>query len=291
MLTPVQYAERYWNLQVPIENDSVQVRIDRYHLGEADAAKDRLWSGLKRHFQEQQKVDKGYRLRLRVNSVPVEFPSVDQMLRRVVSPFYGKGSPEDCQIVLQLAVLLGEATREGLQRYCDSHLGLDCNGFVGNYLWHERAGNAWNVDSGQGDIGPSSLIDSIMTSIKKKTASRSFVSKIEELDSKKTYLLAEVDSSNNIMPGGPGRPPGHLAITEQGRYMAQSFVFDSMGGLDFRRRDIYGHPAYWAVESTGRGVGLTQSWYAIGSVKHEVFRVFRGSQGHWLPMKIVELPN
>jgi hypothetical protein len=213
------------------------------------------------------------------------------MLHRAVNPFWGKGSPEDCQIVLQLAVKLGRATKLNLQSYCDKYLGLDCNGFVGNYLLRAFNGaNDWRSDPGKDAVGPSSLIDSIMrnTGIKVDT--------VEQMRPGGMYMLAEVDSGNKIMPGGPGNPPGHIVITEPGRYMAQSYVFDSFGGLDLEmvRQDAYGHPAFWGVEATG-GQGLVQSWYVIKPLVHGktnvpgVFRVFRGSKGRNLNFRIRSL--
>src|SRR5262245_52625418 len=135
MGTPVQYAERYWSMEVPFSDGSVRVHVDKYHIGHPADAQGKLWSKLKDHFHKHR--DKSYALSLIVNRVQHDFRSTDELLRRVVSPYYGKGSPEDCQITLQIAVMLGESSKGQLQKYCDDYLGLDCNGFVGNYLWHE----------------------------------------------------------------------------------------------------------------------------------------------------------
>jgi hypothetical protein len=51
--------------------------------------------------------------------------------------FAGKGAPEHCQIVLQLADHWKLAP-SGLQAYADSALGLDCNGFVGPRAHRQR---------------------------------------------------------------------------------------------------------------------------------------------------------
>ena len=295
MLTPAQYAERYWNLEVPFDAGPMTVRIDQYRLGEPKPssahAKDDLFQGLKDHFHQHQRDDKTWRLTLRVNSATKEFESPQSLGLHVARPFYGKGSPEDCQIVLQLAVLVANKhkprkAQADLQTYCDTHLGLDCNGFVGNYLWHERAGNEWDVDPGHRDIGPSSTIDSIMKS-------GHFISKIEDMNAAQMHLLAKVDGANVIIPGGAR--VGHITVTEPNRYMAQSFVFDSFGGLDPTRPQIYGHPAYWVIESTGRK-GLVQSWYAFQPLRDKrgrnvpgVFNVFRGSKGEEFKVRVVAL--
>ncbi len=49
----------------------------------------------------------------------------------------GKGAPRDYELALEWAVRSGKVTspsREALQRYADEHLGVDCSGFVTNYL-------------------------------------------------------------------------------------------------------------------------------------------------------------
>jgi hypothetical protein len=287
-MTPVEYAERYLELQVPFDDLPVTVHVDRYHLGRPDAEQGALWQDLKDHFRTEQRKNAGYRLKLRVNSESVEFMTAAEMLHRAVNPYWGKGSPEDCQIVLQLAVKFGRATKANLQSYCDKHLGLDCNGFVGNYLFRARGDtSAWRADPADDEVGPSSLITTIMQK------SGFPVDTVEQMRPTGMYVMAEVDSANKIMPGGPGNPPGHIVLTEPGRYMPQSFVFDSFGGLDlgYAKQDAYGHPAFWGVESTG-GQGLIQSWYAIrplvrgGKNVPGVFRVFRGSKGKNLNFRI-----
>lgn len=50
--------------------------------------------------------------------------------------FIGKGSPEIIALALRLALAfkLVDATVAAVQSYCDAYVGLDCNGYVGNYL-------------------------------------------------------------------------------------------------------------------------------------------------------------
>jgi len=49
----------------------------------------------------------------------------------------GKGAPRDYELALEWAVRSGKipvVTQASLQTYCDEHLGIDCSGFVTNYL-------------------------------------------------------------------------------------------------------------------------------------------------------------
>jgi hypothetical protein len=72
--------------------------------------------------------------------------------------FAGKGSPEACQIVLQLADGWG-LLKDGPQKYADRALGLGSNGFAANYAWHERSGKAWyEVAIPERHLGPDAWI-------------------------------------------------------------------------------------------------------------------------------------
>ena len=73
---------------------------------------------------------------------------------------------------------------------------------------------------------------------------------------------------------------------------------NSFGGLDlgYARKGAYGHPALWAVESTGPqgAIGLKESWYAIKqsvATRHQknrgIYEVFRGSKAENLNFELV----
>jgi hypothetical protein len=293
-MTPVEYAERYLNLEVPFDSGPTTVHVTKYHMGNPDTEQGQLWQALKEHFAGRQKKDPSYKLKLRVNQNTEEFSSAQEMLHRAVNPFWGKGSPEDCQIVLQLAVLLRGKKKSELQGYCDAHLGLDCNGFIGNYIARVLQQGGWRGDAADGAPGPSATITQIMNI----TGGRAIKTVGDMVPGSTMYLLGEVDTHYRVIPGGNPADPGHIVITEPGRFMPRSFVFDSFGGLDLglAEKDAYGHPAFWGVESTGV-IGLTQSWYAIKplmkgkSPVEGVFRVFRGSKDENRNFRIVALPS
>jgi hypothetical protein len=104
-MTPWEYASRYLPIQVPGSTQTYPIDISRYHLGTPTAAKDQILGAIADHFATNQRKNAGYRLKLRVNSVPVEFGRRDELIPSL-NAFWGKGSPEDCQIVLQLALIL-----------------------------------------------------------------------------------------------------------------------------------------------------------------------------------------
>jgi hypothetical protein len=99
--------------------------------------------------------------------------------------FVGKGSPEHCQIVLQLAAHWG-LTPHGLQTFADQSLGLDCNGFVGNYLWHARRGKEWtDLGIGDKDLGPDA-------SLKSYVQPSRVVTRWDAINPSETYVMAWV---------------------------------------------------------------------------------------------------
>jgi hypothetical protein len=262
-----------------------------------------LQQKLNEHFAHNKKSNPSYQLQLRVNGVDQRFESADRLFRRLINPFYGKGSPEDCQVALQLAVLLGRTKIEQVQSYADTYLGLDCNGFVGNYIWHVHQGNAWNTWPAKSDEHkqpfPSASIDGIMSWARKPPGRE--IKAVSDMSLMMIYVMAEVDAHFHIVGGGPHSLPGHIVLTEPGRFMQHSFIHDTMGFYDLglAKNDAYGHPAYYAVESTGPAyqVGLKDSWYAIRPLKNAkghdipgVFSVFRGSKGQALNFRIAELP-
>lgn len=56
---------------------------------------------------------------------------------RILTAAMGKGAPQDYQLALEWAVLsrkIPTVTQATIQIYCDEHLGIDCSGFVTNYL-------------------------------------------------------------------------------------------------------------------------------------------------------------
>lgn len=66
---------------------------------------------------------------------PLSFTLDGRMFHRgdIQRVFSGKGSPAQIRTTLWLATRLSRATPDTIRDYCDKFVGLDCNGFVGNY--------------------------------------------------------------------------------------------------------------------------------------------------------------
>lgn len=72
-----------------------------------------------------------------VTRAPKRDPWFQANKERIRTAAMGKGAPQDYQLALEWAVRskqIAAVTQTALQTYCDDHLGIDCSGFVTNYL-------------------------------------------------------------------------------------------------------------------------------------------------------------
>ena len=290
MATPSEYANRYKNLQVGFDDGDVNVTIERYHIGTPDDEAERLVQAVREYYDGHFKKDPSFTLDLIVNGQKVSSTFV-KMKGHVAAPFWGKGSPEDCQVAAQLAVVTKRTTKENLARYCDQHLGIDCNGLVGNYFFHDRGEQPWeSTAKDKVDLGPSSTMDQFV-------AAGLPVLSVTDIIPANIHLFVELNDQYRVKPGGSGGA-GHIMMTDPNKYTATSFVVNSFAGLDLRwaEKGAYGHPALWAIESTGPqgAVGLRESWYAIKrslatihTKNRGIYEVFRGSKAENLNCELV----
>lgn len=219
-LLPREYKSYYEECAVTLPDGSTEkVAVRNYLLGEN---KDALKAFENKLFDHRK-----FDIDLRVNLVPVKSGtptgtqlvsggtlSFQQVHSMVQSAFTGKGSPEACQVVLQLAHQWKLAPR-GLKVYA-GELGLDCNGFVGNYLWHVIHKNDWtNLGKRNEDRdGPSHGISHYLDG-------RARVSRWEDLTTGNSYILGRVsEHSGQIIDYRESGDPGHIVITDPDRFRA-----------------------------------------------------------------------
>jgi hypothetical protein len=280
-MSPAQYKARYEQLQVPLDDGSVtEVCVNQYRIKglaghDVDEARWKtFYNALNKHHVDMElRVDPGarsYRVlhRNRDSSFGVTQQTVtgpekvgEGFLKRIAGMarycFLGKGAPEHCQIVLQLVEHWNLAP-EGLQKYADKALGLDCNGFVGNYLWHGTREQSWDsLGLAKGEEGPDVSIDGYFDR-------RKAIRKWEDLNPVRPHILGLVGPGGNIIPGGSLATAGHIAITQPGA---------------LRPGTAGQRPAVWVVECTaGHDPGLVESWYSFLSVNRAgVFTLKRES--------------
>jgi hypothetical protein len=136
MAAPWDYASSvYLDLKATLDDGTlVRLKIDRYLNNglklqrnlDAGKAKDRLLNGI----AGELKVPYPGPLTFTIDGV-----LYDRLkLQRV---FTGKGSPQDIRNVLRLASRFKLTDAQTAQTYCNTNIGLDCNGFAGNF---------WGID-------------------------------------------------------------------------------------------------------------------------------------------------
>ena len=209
LYSPLVYKQRYENLPVMLENgNTVTVSVHKYvNAGLAQfhnpAARDAFLTKLNSAGVDiELRVDSGHGLQSVDASVLHNVP----LFARYV--FAGKGAPEHCQIVLQLANHWNLAP-QGLQAYADASLGLDCNGFVGNYLWHIIDERPWSEMGHDHTDGPDTGISGYLDKRKK-------ISLFGEIKRGRCYILGRSDAGGNVIDKVAGDDAAHIAITEPG---------------------------------------------------------------------------
>jgi hypothetical protein len=261
-------AEDYWKAhnwaaawnKHPEKHDGEHVTADEYwddpahkhHIGadhDVSAGLDDGWPPLAARLKRKSK-SRGDRSRVvtvaRKGSTP--FTEDVEDLIELYGCYQGKGTPEAVAQALRLANVCGlvEGTRDALQHYCDGYIGLDCSGFVGNYL--RTHGNT--------DFGPS-------------TSANGFAP-----DGKRVKKLAEVRDLDVFCwtneHGNKGG--GHVAIIDK---------IDSVSRDD---KGEAGEVVAWVAESCGSNTvsgdvhtdGLNYTQYVIlPPNKHDVYKVAR----------------
>jgi hypothetical protein len=136
MAAPWEYASSvYLDLKAKLDDGTlVTLKIDRYlnaalklpRNKDAEKAKDSLLN----HIAGELKVAYPGPLTFTIDSVTYN----RLKLQRV---FTGKGSPEDIRNVVRLASHFQLTDAEKVAGYCTKNIGLDCNGFAGNF---------WGID-------------------------------------------------------------------------------------------------------------------------------------------------
>lgn len=286
-MTPKEYKARYNNIKVKKKDGTIEtVRVNRYVLNEsANWFHPNALNEFQNQFNakglggdgltiftpsgevkvdpeltkaESQWEKKGIPMRFEIpdKNGGVRVSTNDNWWGYAYFCFIGKGAPEHCQVALQLADRYGLAPN-GLQAYADSAIGLDCNGFVGNYIWHGKTRHMWTNRGVNEPLGPDSLISNFFNG--------SYVKQWEDINPSNTYLFGMVDKTGQIIPGGKSGA-GHIMITQAG--MSAPGHWDTYS------------PKLWVVESTAGSVppGLHEGWYECldYNKKTGIFHLDRG---------------
>jgi hypothetical protein len=309
MRTPVDYYSRYHSITVPAldggKDLATGIKVDRYRLGAQQPYIDeraRLGRKVKKDLQLRKQKDPSAAISVRVSTpggyeqrdfADLQFADTDQLWALLRYPFVGKGSPESIQVALQLASVDMKGSPAlvapgDFQGYCDRWFGLDCNGFVGNFLRHEYAALPWHdVTTTKGKIEPNGLISDIWEKFGGVVRSRA-----ADIDYQELNLLVLVDANGKIIPGGSSGY-GHIVISGPG----EGAVVDHLDKI-FPVAANQGIPAICIVESTAAidstdsKTGLARSFYAFVDHPQQagVVRVHRGLNGKTMNVRVKGAP-
>lgn len=221
-MTPLEFARKYYELDVFLYPQEVsgsgsspsyvpptgwqRLRADNYRLG-ASNWRDTFWrQDIAPHFSQPVNVT--------VKSIwgqteEVEFRTAAQAQPHFNAPFVGKGSPEQVQIAIQLVYRFRKVTTPVEQFVKLDFVGLDCNGFVGNYYQKVVQEQDWKTADVNKDPGPTTLMDDLL-------ALGDEVMDAQDLQADSTYILVWCDNDGNIKNPQRGvlNSFGHVMITE-----------------------------------------------------------------------------
>jgi hypothetical protein len=269
MTTPAGYKKRYENLQVALTaGGSASVSVTHYratfmgsgamavNTAAMDAFDGKFHDFAKKGFPSDiaLQVDTGQGLRAVTDDEANKLysPNYHNALRALKSVYQGKGSPELCQIVLQLAAhwKLSASNQASLQKYADEALGLDCNGFAGNFIWHDVDQNDWTDHGLDAAEGPNSKI--------KVYQGGNFPIGSWDDVTAGPYLFLRTNE-NGVILDGVNNDIGHMTLTEPVKFRPKS-------GQTPRGVDV--------VESSASMGGLNESMYSLDSMSKKAKDVF-----------------
>jgi hypothetical protein len=286
-MTPLQYYNEYRHLHVDLvggrkvyDIDIHEYRNARDHVqGTSEIAADHdvtigveAWEQLSRLIRRHgQRVRQGVYwlwLPLATDDNPNPNP---QWLEEVETPrlygvFLGKGSPELINQALRLAAAFGivQPDTASMNAWCGDNIGLDCSGFVGNYLKRE----------GHATIGASTPARAFVA----PATSPNRFSRLDQLEAKAVLCW---------------KSGGHCAIIHEVLPTAQNVVAQAiLGAIGGAAAGAAAQRVTCSVcESTGASLvagdvhtdGMNFTHYTFESVDaHKVFKVRRGIGGRGL---------
>lgn len=288
-MTPLAFAKKYLELDVYLYPQELsgsapkagyvpptgwqRLRADNYRLG-SSTWRDTFWrQDIAPHFKQPVKVT--------VKSISgatqeVEFRTAAQAHPHFNAPFVGKGSPEQVQIAIQLVYRFRKVSTTVEQFVDRDFVGLDCNGFVGNYYQKVVQEQSWQTADVNKDPGPTTLMDDLL-------ALGEEVMDLKDLRADGTYILVWCDPYGNIKnpQKGVANSYGHVMITEP----------NTLEGVP-------GYQTIEVVEATASGKRKLRvldytlrsaKKVFVGGRKAGVFRVERGSPSDQMDVRISRL--
>jgi hypothetical protein len=286
IMTPLGFAQKYKNLETyvyPLENGNgstnpgvpaapswLRLPVTRYRLGKS-SWDHQFWLEIAKHIHGSLTV----RVKTIAGSVEEKPITATQLSEHFHFPFVGKGTPEQAQIAIQLLYRYHKAKSTPEQFVNQDFIGLDCNGFVGNYIRRVLRGVPWTDANNNSDPGPTTYINDLLSSQGQENQIRD----MKDLRPQDAYLFGHCDASGKIYDPSKTSPTawGHVMITEPwtlmpiiGGYIVT--VVEATAAGKSKLRDLP-----YTIKGTTKGVHGT------------VFHVLRGSPDAKMDVRIARL--
>jgi hypothetical protein len=234
IMSPKEFAEKYLNMRVylyPAELTQAEedkggfdaptgwqyVRCNNYRLGYS-TQDEPLWRQVASHLDKLTTF-----VEVTVRNIwgghEIALLTPRELRRHFHQPFVGKGSPEQCQIAIQLIYRFHKA-QSSIQHFLDrDFIGLDCNGFVGNYIQRVLGGVDvdWRTADNNKDPGPTTLINDLL----RIQGVQNQIQDMKSMRSSDIYLFGFCDPQGHIYDPSKADPTGfgHLMMTQPGTLM------------------------------------------------------------------------
>lgn len=288
-MTPLEFAQRYFALDTFIfeqslnDNDTAsppayvppqgwnQLRVDNYRLG-ASPWDEKFWTeNIAAHFREPVTV------RIKTiwgDEVDHTFATAAAARRHFHPPFVGKGTPEQAQIAIQLVYRFRPVSTTLEQFAARNFIGLDCNGFIGNYVQRVVQEQDWISAENDQDPGPTTLIGDLLH------GQGDMVTNMDQIEPAGTYLLGWCRADGSIRDPSHDHPTdfGHIMITEPDT-LRSTRIGRSIGVTE----------ATAAGDSKLRSLNYVLRDSVTRSQHGTVFRVQRGIGGSEMDVRISRL--
>lgn len=222
MPTPVEFMRQYRNLRVNVAIEDPVARVSRIGTHAVQLRKYFMMD-----WAEGTEERRDYNAVTRGSRDDAWFQANKERIRTAAM---GKGAPQDYELAMEWAVRsnrIPAVTQATLQTYFDEHLGIDCSGFVTNYL----------VACGKRTYSSNTVRNTGAASYYNAARAINDPAQVRQGD-----LLVWMDG-NSVKTN-----PGHIAVVES--YAAQSMVGGNMRVVE-------------ATGASGANPKLLDSMYAV----------------------------
>ena len=227
-MTPLEFAKKYLDLEAymyPLETDEGtgspgpgnvpegwrRLPVAKYRLGASGDWREKFWQDISSRLKGGQTTVKIKTISDEIQEVPL---TREQLAFHFRFPFVGKGSPEQAQVAIQLVYWYRKCVFPPEKFVEMDFIGLDCNGFVGNYFQRVAQNISWLEADNNKDPGPTTLIGDLLA----RQGKNNQIMDLNELRADETYLFGFCAPDGAIHDPSKDRPGtfGHVMITEPG---------------------------------------------------------------------------